>query len=245
MRRALSAGAVLAALAAAPAPAPARPAHVSIPRARAHVARAVPSVEMMIVGRTRTLLSARTVRLGAARVTVGRRRCTVAAGTAIAGLAAARLPLRLTDAGGCDPASLFVVRVGTDANRGQAGWEYKVDHVAPSLGAGDPGGRLGTSQRLLWFWCTSANSCQRTLDVVPSTRTVAPGASLPVHVRGYDSNGNGQRVRGVTVQMGSGTALTGADGSATVRAPSAAGVYELAARKPGLVPSFPLRVRVS
>jgi len=245
MRGALSAVAVLAALAAVAAPAPARPAHLAGASAPAHVTRAAPSVEMMIVGRTRTLLGARTVRLAAAKVTVGRRRCSVVAGTAIAGLAAARLPLRLTDAGGCDPASLFVVRVGPDANRGQAGWEYKVDHVAPSLGAGDPGGRLRASQRLLWFWCTSANSCQRTLDVVPSTRTVAPGAFVTVRVRGYDSNGHGQGVSGATVQLGSACALSGAGGSVTLRAPSAAGVYVLSARKAGLVPSFPLRVRVS
>ena len=116
------------------------------------------------------------------------------AGTPIAGLLAARLPVHITDAAGCDPASMFVTRVGSDANHGAAGWEYKVGHVSPSFGAGDPGGRLRAGQQLLWFWCVSASACQRTLAVVPAAGRAPAGSSLVVHVVGYDDTGHGQAI---------------------------------------------------
>jgi hypothetical protein len=207
---------------------------------------APPRVQIMVVGRTRTLLSARTVTLRAQRITIGGAgRCSVPSGTALAGLLDARLSLRVTDVAGCDPASMFVSRIGPNANGGQAGWEYKVDRSSPSYGAGDPGGRLRSGEQLLWFWCVSASACQRTLAVAPAAHIVAPGAPLAVRVVGYDDNGHAIAIAGATVQLGSVTAVTGPGGSVTVTAPARTGRYRLAAHGPGLVPSFPVQVTVT
>jgi hypothetical protein len=65
-----------------------------------------------------------------------------------------------------------------------------------------------------------------------------------VTVRGYDEAGKGVAVAGATVRLGGATAVTGADGVATVVAPTAVGRYALEASKPGLVPAFPRAVEV-
>jgi hypothetical protein len=199
---------------------------------------------MMVVGRSSTLLKPRSVALARRTVRVGRARCAVPSRTVLAGLVATRLSVKVTDAAGCDPAALFVARIGHDANRGQAGWQYKVGHASPSLGAGDPSGRIRSGSRVLWFWCVKAAACQRTLEVRPAARTVAPGTALVIRVTGYDDNGKGKAIGGATVHLGFLTAVSAADGSVTVAAPAHAGRYQLAARKAGLVPSFPVEVVV-
>src|SRR5436305_2673461 len=87
-----------------------------------------PTVEEMVVGRRRTLTSARTVKLTATTVRIGRHRCSVPAGTPLAGLVETHATLKVTDVAGCDPASMFVTKVGPDANHGIQGWEYKIGH---------------------------------------------------------------------------------------------------------------------
>ncbi len=193
------------------------------------------TVEMMVIGKTRTVMVARSVVLKANAITIGHRRCNVAAGTALAGLVDARLKPRVTNAAGCDPASMFVTKIGSDANHGIAGWEYKVGHTSPSPGAGDPGGRLRAGQQLLWFWCTRASACQRTLGLSVSGNRLS--AVTRVTVSGYDDNGHGTRIAGATVHVDSTTAVTGADGTATVLV--APGRHTVYATKTGLVQSFP------
>jgi hypothetical protein len=247
MRRALPI-ALLALLAAAPAPAAAAPA----PR---EAEAAVATVRSMVVGRTRVLRAARTVALRARTVRVGGRRCAVGAATPLSVLAAARLGLRVRDYGSCgraarDAAGLYVVRVGPDAERGTGGWVYKVGHRSGSAAAADPAGPFGTGRRLrdgdrvLWFWCRTAGRCQRTLTVVPERTTVAPGAPLRVTVRGYDDEGRGVVVGGASVRLGTARAVTAADGTATLNAPSAPGRVRLVASMEGLVRSFPEAVSV-
>jgi hypothetical protein len=183
----------------------------------------------MVVGRTRTLAGTRSVKLSTTSVQIGRHRCAVPAGTALAGLIATRLKPKVTDAAGCDPASMFVTKVGHDANHGSQGWEYKVGHKSPSTGAGDPSGRLKSGQRLLWFWCTRASACERTLDVSILGSTA--------RVLGYDDNGHGVPVAGATVHLDRQTVTTGSDG--TARLTIGSGRHTLYATKSGLVPSFP------
>src|SRR6202043_1874556 len=92
----------------------------------------------------------------------------VAAGTPLATLAAVRRAggagFAVRDYGHCGSASrnsgqLFVYSIGGQTNSGQNGWEYKVDEVSGTTGAGDPSGPLGDGRRLhsgarvLWFWC--------------------------------------------------------------------------------------------
>jgi len=222
----------------------------------AREASASPIVQSMIVGSGGPILSqARTVVAGAATVRVGRRSCAVAAGTPLAVLAAVRrgggLGYALRDYGHCgsspvNSGQLFVYSLGGEANRGQSGWEYKVNGVSGSTGAGNPSGPMGDGRRLrsgarvLWFWCNAtAGGCQRTLQLAPSAATVSRGGSLTVTVTGYDNEGRGVAVAGAIVTLGADFASTGAGGRARLIAPSAPGRYTLGASRPGLVPAFP------
>lgn len=221
-----------------------------------------PKVEVMVVGKgDDTLAYGKRVTARTTRVRAGDRRCRVKHGTALAALAArdraggpsfsvkdfARCSSRRT----IDSGALFVQRIGSDRNRGEDGWVYKVDRRAGTASSGAPSGafgngRLHSDQRVLWFWCemTRSGGCQRTLDVTPSRRTVAPGAHVTVTVRGYDNEGRGVRVAGAAVRLGRDTAVTGRDGRATLTAPAKAGSVKLYARHEGMVRSFTERVRV-
>jgi len=209
------------------------------------------SVTTMVVGKTRTLKDAKKVRLvEKRRVKVGGHRCTVAGNTALGALAALHLTLRLHDYGSCgrrpaDAAGLFVKRIGPDRNRGQDGWVYKIGRRSPGTGAADTSARrLHRGDRVLWFWChTQADGgCQRTLEATPDRTSAAPGEQIQVAVRGYDNDGRGALIEGATVALGGATALTGADGVATITVP-AAGRLRLVASKDGTVRSFPREVR--
>jgi hypothetical protein len=223
------------------------------PRARS--AAGAPTLRSMIVGFSGTLWPAHTVTAGATTVRVGGRTCAVAAGTPLAVLAADRRAggpaFSLRDYGRCDGSArtsgqLFVYSLGGQANRGQSGWEYKVDGLSGSTGAADASGPtgngrlIGSGARVLWFWCqASGGGCQRTLEVSPSTRSVARGAALQVAVNGYENEGRARPVEGAIVTIGSDFASTAANGRATLIAPSARGSYQLSAARRALVPSFP------
>jgi hypothetical protein len=222
----------------------------------AAVAAAAPSVQSMIVGANGAILSpARTVSAAATSVRIGARDCAVAAGTPLAVLAAVRSAggpgFALRDYGHCNSSprnsgQLFVYSLGGEANRGQSGWEYKVDGASGTTGAGDPSGASGNGRllrsgdRVLWFWCAAVRGgCQRTLEVTPLAVTVSPHAWLGVTVKGYENEGRAAPVARAIVTLGSDFASTGAGGRATLIAPSAPGRYQVSANRPGLVPSFP------
>ncbi len=242
MRRRLASGVIAAALVAVAATTPA----VGSPgrRSQASQSRSTPSVQMMIVGRARTLSGARSVRLGSRAIRIGRKHCSVPAATPLAGLLAARLPVVVTDASGCDPAAMFVRQVGPDRNHGIAGWEYKVGAASPSFGAGDPGQRLRAGTRLLWFWCRRATACQHTLALRATPAAPARGTAFTVTVLGYDDNGHGAPVSGAVVGFAGQSTTSGAGGVATLTAPATPGRYSLSAGKPGLVAPFPLELSV-
>jgi hypothetical protein len=223
---------------------------------RGRAAARVPVVTSMIVGNGASILSrAQTVAASATTVHVGGRRCAVAAGTPLAVLAVLRRRggpgFALRDYGRCgssplNSGQLFIYSLGGESNRGQSGWEYKVDHVSGSTGAGDPTGPRGDGRRLrrgahvLWFWCNAvAGGCQRTLGVASSASSVSPGAQLTVTVTGYDNEGRGAPIVGAIVTFGSDSASTSAGGSAALIAPGKPGRYALSATRAGLVPSFP------
>jgi hypothetical protein len=223
---------------------------VSAAAAPAGAAAAAPRVEVMVAGKTTVLAAPRFVRASATTVALGRRRCSVAAATALAALAAVRRghgpAYRLRDYGACsrraaDSSALFVTQIGPDRNRRADGWVYKVGRRVPSSGAADPSGRrLRSGERLTWFYCRAQSSggCQRTLEVVPLSRA---GQPLRVRVRGYDDNGRAVAVAGATVSAGAQTAVTGADGTASFPALGAV-TRSVQAQRPGMVPSFPVRV---
>lgn len=221
-------------------------------------AKAAGTVEVMVVGKTRTLAAPTEVRLAARRVKVGSRRCSVAGATPLAALLATRLRVEVRDYGSCGRASrdaggLFVRRVGPDANRGDDGWFYKVGRRSGSAGAGDPAGpfgdgrRLRAGQRVTWFWCDTGRDggCQRTLETRPSATSVTPGATLTVKVTGYDNEGRGVAAAGAEVRLGEAVATANDQGVASLPVPAtASGPLSLKASAPGMIDAFPRRVAV-
>jgi hypothetical protein len=212
-------------------------------------AAAAPVVEQMVVFRDGDAVT-RTVAARQVRVRVGGRRCTAGEGTALAALVRSRVGrLGLRDFGSCstrarDSAGLFVSSIKGERNRGQDGWVYKVGNRAATAGAADPSGafgrgRLKKGQRVTWFFCRLRDGgCQRTLALTARPR---PG-TVSVTVRGYDDEGRGVPVEGATVSAGSVTAVSGADGRATLALPP--GRHRLVAEREGLVRSFGERVVV-
>jgi hypothetical protein len=215
-----------------------------------------PSVQTMVVGTGGAILfGSRTVTASATTVRAGGHSCAVAAGTPLSVLAGLRRVggpgFALRDYGRCgsapvNSAQLFVYSLGGERNRGQSGWEYKVDHVAGSTGAADPSGVRGDGRRIrsgahvLWFWCSaSGGGCQRTLDVRTPAVSVSRGQRFGVTISGYDNEGRGAPAVGAVATLGSDFASAGPHGEATLIAPTRAGRYSLSASRPGLVPSFP------
>jgi hypothetical protein len=221
-------------------------------------ARGVP-VRVMVVGRTRVLASAQTVRARSVVVRAGKRRCLVASATPLAALAQALrggAHYRVRDFGHCarrtsaGSGQLFVRQIGRDANRRGDGWFYKVGGRAGTAGAADPAGPLGRGRlsagtQLLWFYCrwdAAAHSCQRTL-ALETTGTPAAGAPLGVRVTGSDNEGHVRPVAGATVTIGATRAITDGDGRCVVTVPGR-GTWSLKATRAGTVPAFPVRIAV-
>jgi len=227
----------------------------------AAVTSADPLVQTMVVGKGgRILFGARNLTASATTLSISGRACAVAGGTALADLAAIHRAggptFGMRDYGHCgasasSSAELFVYTVGGQTNRGQDGWEYKVDSRSGTTGAGDPSGPQGDGRllqagdRVLWFWCeATAGGCQRTMEMDPSSTLVAPGQSITVAVRGFENEGRSSAVAGAGLSLGSDIAATGAAGRAQVRAPRTPGRYELSANHRGMVPPFPWAIVV-
>jgi hypothetical protein len=228
--------------------------------AAAALAAAAPAqaatVHVIVVGKERVLKGPKDVRLLARTVKVGGHRCRVAGATPLAVLAATKLKLGLRDYGSCgkrprDAAGLYVAKVGREREKGRGGWVYKVGRRAGTASAGDPAGpfgsgRLRNGQRITWFWCelNQSGSCQRTLEVQPDRTSAAPGEALRVTVRGYDDQGKGVAVAGATVRLGAASAVTAADGTASLTVPGGSGALRLTAERAGMVRAFPREVAV-
>ena len=208
------------------------------------------AAQVMVVGRSGTLVAPKTASVKAATVKVEGRRCRVAGRTPLAALARTRVRLTLRDYGACgsraaDSGALYVQAVAGQRERGAAGWVYKVDDRTPSLGAGDPSARFRDRSRVLWFWCRDASGCQRTLSARADRTEAAPGETVRVTVRAHDDQGAAIPAAGATVTLGSERATAGADGVAELTVPAGAtGTLRAVATRRGLVRSFPVVVRV-
>ena len=218
---------------------------LALPRA---AGAAAPRVQQMVVFRDGHALTKR-VSTAATSIRVSGRRCAVGERTPLAALVRSRPgPLGFRDFGACssrarDAAGILVTRIGSDRNRGQRGWVYKVGRRAATAGAGDTGGpfgrgRLRAGQRVTWFYCVRAGDCQRTLAVSAKPAT----GGIVATVRGYDDNGDGVPVVGATVSAGEVTGITGPDGR--VQMALSPETHRLVARKDGFVRSFTEQVEV-
>jgi hypothetical protein len=229
--------------------------------AAAPASAATPRVDVMVVGKSAVLQAPATVSARATKVKVGRRSCTVAAGTPLGALAAVRRaggpPYHVRDFGSCsrraaDAGGLFVDRIGSERNAGSDGWVYKVGRKAGTTSAADPSGPFGTGRRLrtgqqvLWYWCTlgAGERCPPTLSIALDASRVAPGAPVRATVTAYDDDGHGTLAAGATIALGGATATAGPDGSAALAAPGAPGSYDVTAAAPGNVAGFPATVEV-
>lgn len=142
------------------------------------------------------------VRAKEVRIKIGSRRCTVAAGTPLAALAALRSKsragfgtLKLKDyGGGCGKrpsgsARLYLLGIGADLASGPDGWVYAVNDRSGTGGAADPAGafskgRLRSGQRVNWRWCAAstdpAGGCGNELVIGALTATTQdPAPSVP------------------------------------------------------------------
>lgn len=215
------------------------------------------TVHVVVVGKDRVLRGPKDVKLKKRAVKVGKRRCSVAGATPLSALAAMHLKLGFRDYGQCGkrPAaasSLYVTSVAGEREKGRGGWVYKVGRRAGTTAAADLSGPFGTGhrihsgQRITWFWCElqQSGSCQRTLEVRPARTSAMPGEALTVTVRGYNDQGKGVGIQGATVRLGTATATTGIGGVAVLTVPQASGTLPLAAKRAGMVPAFPAKVKV-
>jgi hypothetical protein len=86
-----------------------------------------------------------------------------------------------------------------------------------------------------WFWCApdAGGRCQRTLETAHERQ----GEQVRVTVTGYDDRGRGVPVAGAAVRLGDASAVTDADGVATL-----GGAGRLTASAAGMVPAFPVEV---
>ena len=214
-------------------------------------------VQVMVVGKSGTVVEAVTLQARPAVVRASGRACKVNGSTPLAALVAAldkrRIGRHVRDFGACErrnarsSGQLFVDRIGRERNRGQDGWVYKVNDLARDVGAADPAGpRLRNGNRVLWMYCVmeaATSSCQRSLRVAPSKADGPPGSTLRLLVEGYDDRRRKAPVAGATVTLGPVSAVTDASGHASLVRP-AAGTYTLAATAPGALPSFPVKVKV-
>ena len=208
-----------------------------------------PVVEQLVAfpnGKTKS----KRVRARETTAKVGDRRCAIPAATPLAALVRSRpKELDLEDFGSCssdprDAAGLYVRGLGGEREKGLGGWVYKVGRRIGTAGAGDPagpfgGGRLKRGALVTWFYCVKAGNCQRTLA---ARAKVLTDGSVHVRVSAYDDSGDGVAAGGAAVKVGKVTTTADAGGVARLSVPS--GTHRVAARKEGLVPALPTRVRV-
>jgi hypothetical protein len=209
-------------------------------------AHGAPRFDQLVVFRNGDAQSG-TVGTKAVRARAGGQRCRVPGATPLAALVRSQVAeLRILDfSGSCDPASLFVNRIGPNKNRGQSGWVYKVGNRQGTTGAADRSGPFGSGRlsrrvRVTWFYCVfEAGGCQRTLGV--RARDTGDG-TVSVRVMAYDDEGRGVRLEGARVRSGRSTGETDANGIAMLSLPP--GRHRVYAEKGGYVRSFTEKVRV-
>ena len=110
----------------------------------------------------------------------------------------------------------FVCGVGDFEGSAEAFWLYKVDHVAPEVGA-DQFAIDRSHGEVLWYFVNTATGMNtgNELELVLSENVVQAGTPVEVSVRQYDGSGNASPAAGVRL-TGAGDVMTDANGEATV-----------------------------
>jgi hypothetical protein len=122
----------------------------------------------------------------------------------------------------------LVQRIGPDANAGVVGWQYRVNHVSPAVGADQRA--LAQGDAALWYF--GASDGARELDVAPSSDRVRAGDAFTVAVTSYAADGAAAPGAGATVTYGAASATADASGRASFVA-QAAGTRAVGATRAG------------
>lgn len=107
--------------------------------------------------------------------------------------------------------SSLVQKIGPDENVGSVGWQFRVNHVAPPVGADAT--TLAQGASVLWYY--GGFDAVRELDVTPSSDKVTKGTSFSVKVTSYSDTGAAEAGAGATVRYGQTAATADGSGSAT------------------------------
>ena len=124
--------------------------------------------------------------------------------------------------------SILVQKIGPDENAGTVGWQYRVDHVAPPVGADQKA--LAQGDSTLWYFGGADGA--RELDVAPSADRVPAGGTFSVAVTSYGADGAAAPGAGARVAYGGAAAVADAAGRATFVA-QAAGTRTVSATRAG------------
>ena len=110
----------------------------------------------------------------------------------------------------------FVCGVGSYTSSDSAFWLYKVDHVAPEVGA-DKFAIDGSQEQVLWYLADTATGANTGNELFLSIgdRFVEAGTPVEVTVLEYDANGDPTPAAGVRI-LGAGDVMTDATGTATL-----------------------------
>jgi len=110
----------------------------------------------------------------------------------------------------------FVCGVGGFGGSDDAFWLYKVDHVAPEIGA-DQFPITRSNDEVLWYFqnLTTGSNTGNELELELSDNIVKAGKPVEATVRQYDMNGQATPAAGVTLQ-GAGNVMTDVSGKASV-----------------------------
>lgn len=120
---------------------------------------------------------------------------------------AAAVPFAFRDFG----FGLGVETIGPHTGAGLTGWQYKVNHTSPMVGAEST--TLAQGDSVLWFYGGYAGA--RDLDIAPSTDRLRAGESFTVTVTSYDETGVPSPAAGATVTYGAAVATADAGGRAS------------------------------
>jgi hypothetical protein len=111
---------------------------------------------------------------------------------------------------------LLVCGIGDFESSDMSYWLYKVDHVAPEVGA-DQFPITRSNDEVLWYFVDMATGSNvgNELELVLSDNVVQAGDPVEVTVREYDFNGQASPAAGVSLE-GAGDVMTDANGKASV-----------------------------
>jgi hypothetical protein len=133
---------------------------------------------------------------------------------------------------------LYLGSVAGDVATGSAGWLYRVNGA--SLPFACDQAPLAAGDRVLWYYGTYDAS---PTVVVPASTLLRAGQILTVTAEQLDMDGVASPLAGATVHVGSRTAVSKANGTATFLM-SAAGRYSVRAEKAGCIRSAVVSVKV-